>query len=31
MIRNITSSSRRIPPAVPIIIEYLKKDEKQEP
>ena len=25
MIRNITSSSRRIPPAVPIIIEYLKK------
>ncbi len=30
MIRNITSS-RRIPPAVPIIIEYLKKGEKQEP
>jgi hypothetical protein len=31
MIRNITTSSRRIPPAVPIIIEYLKKGEKQEP
>jgi pimeloyl-ACP methyl ester carboxylesterase len=27
MIRNITSSSRRIPPAVPIIIEYLKKGD----
>lgn len=25
MIRNITSDSRRIPPAVPIIIDYLKK------
>jgi hypothetical protein len=30
MIRNITSS-RRIPPAVPIIIEYLKKGDKQKP
>ena len=28
MIRNITSSSRRIPPAVPIIIENLKKGNK---
>ena len=28
MIRNITSSSRRIPPAVPIIIEYLKKGNR---
>ena len=31
MIRNITTSSKRIPPAVPIIIEYLKKGDKQEP
>jgi len=31
MIRNITTSSRRIPPSVPIIIEYLKKGDKQEP
>jgi len=31
MIRNITTSSRRIPPAVPIIIEYLKKGDNQEP
>jgi len=30
MIRNITTSSRRIPPAVPIIIEYLKKGNKWE-
>ncbi|MEN8231971.1 MAG: hypothetical protein ABFR35_04730, partial [Thermodesulfobacteriota bacterium] len=30
MIRNISTSSRRIPPAVPIIIEYLKKGDKQE-
>ena len=29
MIRNITTSSKRIPPAVPIIIEYLKKGDKQ--
>jgi len=28
MIRNITTSSRRIPPAVPIIIEYLKKGDE---
>ena len=28
MIRNISSSSRRIPPAVPIIIEYLKKGNR---
>jgi pimeloyl-ACP methyl ester carboxylesterase len=28
MIRNITSSSRRTPPAVPIIIEYLKKGDE---
>ncbi|MFC1826639.1 esterase/lipase family protein [Thermodesulfobacteriota bacterium] len=28
MIRNITTSSRRIPPAVPIIIENLKKGNK---
>jgi pimeloyl-ACP methyl ester carboxylesterase len=27
MIRNITSDSRRIPPAVPIIIDYLKRQE----
>ena len=26
MIRNITSSSRRIPPAVPIIIDHLKRE-----
>ncbi|NIO09463.1 MAG: hypothetical protein GTO40_16245, partial [Deltaproteobacteria bacterium] len=25
MIRNITSESRRIPPAVPVIVDYLKK------
>ena len=31
MIRNITTDSRRVPPAVPIIIEYLEKGEKQEP
>ena len=29
MIRNITTTSKRIPPAVPIIIEYLKKGDKQ--
>jgi pimeloyl-ACP methyl ester carboxylesterase len=28
MIRNITNSSRRIPPAMPIIIEYLKKGDE---
>ena len=27
MIRNITSSSQRIPPAVPIIIDWLKREE----
>jgi hypothetical protein len=27
MIRNITSDNRRIPPAVPTIIEQLKKQE----
>ena len=27
MIRNITSGSRRIPPAVPIIVDRLKRDE----
>jgi hypothetical protein len=28
MIRNIASSSRRIPPAVPIIVDQLKTQEK---
>jgi pimeloyl-ACP methyl ester carboxylesterase len=28
MIRNITSNSRRIPPSVPIIIEYMKKGDE---
>jgi hypothetical protein len=28
MIRNITSGSRRIPPAVPIIVDQLKKQKK---
>ena len=27
MIRNITKSSRRIPPAVPIIVNRLRKEE----
>jgi len=31
MIRNITTNSRRVPPAVPIIIEYLEKGENQGP
>jgi hypothetical protein len=31
MIRNITASSIRIPPAVPIIIKYLEKGDNQEP
>jgi len=31
MIRNITTNSRRVPPAIPIIIEYLEKGDKQEP
>jgi hypothetical protein len=29
MIRNITSSSRRIPPAVPIIVDHLTSQETQ--
>lgn len=29
MIRNITSDSRRIPPAVPIIVDYLKRQVTQ--
>jgi hypothetical protein len=29
MIRNITSGSSRVPPAVPIIIEQLKKQGTQ--
>lgn len=29
MIRNITTTSRRIPPAVPIIVEHLKAQETQ--
>ena len=28
MIRNITADSRRVPPAVPIIIDQLKKQKK---
>jgi hypothetical protein len=29
MIRNVTTSSRRIPPAVPIIVDHLKAQETQ--
>jgi hypothetical protein len=28
MIQNITGGSRRIPPAVPIIVDQLKRQEK---
>jgi hypothetical protein len=31
MIRNVTTSSIRIPPAVPIIIEHVAKGDNQEP
>ena len=31
MIRNITTTSNRIPPAVPIIFEYLSKVDNQKP
>ena len=31
MIRNVTASSIRVPPAVPIIIEHLEKGDNQEP
>ena len=31
MIRNVTTSSRHVPPAVPIIIEHLEKGENQGP